>query len=151
MSLVYEAYKAVGNEGFGKVVSDAAPYFGTIDPQFVDVRPKDVVEVRIKNRREIHNHLGTVHAAAMCNAAELVGGLLAEVSLPEGRRWIPSAMSVQYLAKARTDIRVVAKGTEIDWSAVGEIVVPVDIFDTEDRKVFSAQITMNIKDKPPAS
>jgi acyl-coenzyme A thioesterase PaaI-like protein len=151
MRLVYEAYKAVGNEGFGKVVSDAAPYFGTIDPQFVDVRPKEVVEVRIKNRREIHNHLGTVHAAAMCNAAELVGGLLAEVSLPGGRRWIPSAMSVQYLAKARTDIRVVAKGTGIDWSTVGEIVVPVDIFDTEDRKVFSAQITMNIKDKPPVS
>jgi acyl-coenzyme A thioesterase PaaI-like protein len=128
MSLLYEAYKTVGNEGLGKVVSDAAPYFGTINPQFVDVRPKDVVEVRIKNRREIHNHLGTVHAAAMCNAAELVGGLLAEISLPDGKRWIPSAMSVQYLAKARTDLRVVPKGTEIDWSTVGEIVCSSEHF-----------------------
>jgi uncharacterized protein (TIGR00369 family) len=114
VSLFYEAYKAVGNEGLGNVVSDAAPYFGTIGPQFVDVRPKDVVEVRIKDRREIHNHLGSVHAGAMCNAAELVGGVLTDISLPEGRRWIPSAMSVQYLAKAKTDLRVVAKGTEIN-------------------------------------
>lgn len=146
MSFLYDTYKAVGKEGFGNVVCGVAPYFGTIDPQFVEVCPKDVVEVRIGNRREIHNHLGTVHAAAMCNAAELVGGLLTDVSLPEGRRWIPSAMSVQYLAKARTDLRAVANGAEIDWATVGEIIVPVDIFDTEGTRVFAAQITMNIKE-----
>ena len=146
MSALYDIYQSVGNKGFGKVVADAAPYFGTIDPQFVAVIPGHVVEVVIKNRREIHNHLGTVHAAALCNAAELVGGMLAEVSLPEGRRWIPSAMNVQYLAKAKTDLRAVAEGDHVDWSSLGEIVVPIDIFDTEGKKIFAAQIAMNIKE-----
>jgi acyl-coenzyme A thioesterase PaaI-like protein len=145
MNQTLEFYKSVGNEEFGKVVTAGAPYFGTIDPKFIEVK-QGYVEVKIGNRKEIHNHLGTVHAAAMCNAAELVGGLMTEVSLPIGRRWIPSAMNVKYLAKAKTDLTAIAYGSDIEWSSLGEIVVPVDIFDTEDKKVFTAHITMNIKE-----
>ena len=125
-------------------MSSQAPYFSTIDPQFVCVKPGHV-EAIIKNRKKIHNHLGTVHAAAMCNAAELVGGIMTDVTLPDKRRWIPSAMNVKYLVKAKTDLRAVADGSGIDWSTIGEIVVPVEILDTEDTKVFTAKITMNIK------
>jgi len=145
MSEIYELYKNVGIEKFGKTIVKSAPYFGTIDPQFKEIRP-GYVEINIENRKEIHNHMGTVHAAAMCNAAELAGGLVTEISIPEGRRWIPSEMTVQYLAKAKTDLRIVAEGQGIDWSVLGEIVVPADIFNLDSKKVFSARITMNIKD-----
>ena len=145
MSFLYEAYKTAGNEGFGKLVSNAAPYFTTIDPHFVDVRP-GYVEATIENRHEIQNHVGSIHAAALCNTADLVGGILTDVSLPDGRRWIPVAMTVQYLVKAKTDLRAVADGAGIDWSVLGELLVPVDIFDTDGARVMSAQITMNIKD-----
>ena len=148
MGLLLDLYKSTGNEGFSKIVVSRAPYFGTIDPQFVDVKP-GYVEAFIKNCKKIHNHLGTVHAAAMCNAAELVGGVLIDVSLPEGRRWIPSSMNVQYLVKAKTDLRAIAEGSGIDWSNVGEIIVPVSIFDTKETKVFDAQITMNVKSSEP--
>jgi uncharacterized protein (TIGR00369 family) len=145
MSIAYETYKSVGNEKYGKLVCELAPYFGTIDPQFVDMKP-GYVEVHIQNRKEIQNHIGSIHAAAMCNAAELVGGMLTEISLPDGKRWIPSAMNVQYLAKAKTNLKAIADGTGIDWKTPDKLTIPVDLFDTDGKKVFTAQIMMNIKD-----
>jgi uncharacterized protein (TIGR00369 family) len=145
MSIAYETYKSVGNEKYDKLVCELAPYFSTIDPQFVDMRP-GYVEVCIKNRKEIQNHLGSIHAAAMCNVAELAGGMLTEISLPEGKRWIPSGMNVQYLAKAKTDLKAVAEGSGIDWTTPGRLTIPVDLFDTDGNKVFAAQIIMNIKE-----
>jgi len=145
MSIAYETYKSVGNEEYGKLVCELAPYFGTIDPQFVNMKP-GYVEVCIKNREEIQNHLGSIHAAAMCNVAELVGGMMTEISLPEGKRWIPSGMNVQYLAKAKTDLKAIADGSGIDWTTPGSLTIPVNVFDTDGHKVFTAQIMMNIKE-----
>ena len=56
---------------------------------------------------------------------------------------------MQYLVKAKTDLRTIAEGSDIDWSNVGEIIVPVSIFDTKETKVFDAQITMNVKSSEP--
>ena len=145
MSIAYETYKSVGSEKYGKLVCELAPYFSTIDPQFIDMKP-GYVEVHIQNRKEIQNHLGSIHAAAMCNAAELVGGMLTEISLPDGKRWIPSAMNDQYLAKAKTDLKAIADGSGIDWTTPDKLTIPVDLFDTDGKKIFTAQIMMNIKD-----
>ncbi len=145
MNIAYETYKSVGNEEYGKLVCELAPYFSTIDPRFIDVKP-GYVEVCIKNRKDIQNHLGSIHAAAMCNVAELAGGMLTEISLPEGKRWIPSSMSVQYRAKAKTDLKAIADGSGIDWTTPDKLTIPVDLFDTDGNKVFTAQIIMNIKE-----
>src|SRR5690606_23543283 len=91
------------------------------------------------------NHLGTVHAIAMCNAAELAAGMMTNVSIPAGARWIPKGMTVEYLAKAKTDLTAVASGEGVDWSSDGDKVVPVVVTDTEGKTVFTAQITMNVK------
>jgi hypothetical protein len=48
----------------------------------------------------VHNHLHTVHAIASCNAAEMAMGMLMEATVPTTHRWIPKAMTVQYLQKA---------------------------------------------------
>jgi hypothetical protein len=82
----------------------------------------------------------------MCNVAELAGGMLTSISLPEEKRWIPSAMNVQYLAKAKTDLKAIAEGSGIDWTTPGRLTIPVDLYDTDGNKVFAAQIIMNIKD-----
>ncbi|HZW20909.1 hotdog fold domain-containing protein [Noviherbaspirillum sp.] len=137
-------YKQMGNEAFSKAVTQFAPYFSTIEPTFTELR-QGYAEVKFANRREVHNHLGTVHAIALCNAAELAAGTMTTVSIPEGRQWIPVGMTVQYLAKARTDMRVVADGASVNWEQTGDVQVPVDAFDTEGKKVFTATITMNLK------
>jgi acyl-coenzyme A thioesterase PaaI-like protein len=126
------------------MVCQMAPYFSTITPTLTQLRPGHA-EVEFAFRREITNHLSTVHAIALCNAAELAAGTMTDVSIPEGARWIPKGMSVEYLAKAKTDIRAVADGSEVDWSVAGDKVVSVEAFDTEGAKVFTARITMNVK------
>ena len=144
MSQFLEMYKNVGAEQFSKLVTQVAPYFSTIDPEFVELRP-GYAEVLLRNQKKVHNHIGSVHAIAMCNAAELVGGTMTDASIPKGARWIPQAMSVKYLAKAKTDLKVVADGEGVDFSQPGEIIVPVAAYDNEGTKCFTADITMNVK------
>lgn len=137
-------YQMMGNEAFSKAVTEFAPYFSTIEPTFTELRA-GYAEVTFPNRRAVHNHLGTVHAIALCNAAELAAGTMTTVSIPDGRQWIPVGMTVQYLAKAKTDVRVVADGANVPWEQTGNVEVPVDAYDAEGKRVFTARITMNLK------
>lgn len=144
MSQSLQMFTTAGAEQFSKMVCQFAPYFSTIEPTIVDLRPGRA-EVQVPFRREITNHLATVHAIALCNAAELAGGMMTDASIPEGARWIPKGMTVEYLAKAKTDVTAVADGAGIDWSSAGDKVVPVDAFDADGKKVFTARITMDVK------
>lgn len=146
MSGTLTMYNQMGNKAFTDGVVQFAPYFGSIDPMFVDLRP-GYAEVSVKKQAKVQNHLGSVHAIAMCNAAELVAGTMTDVSIPETHRWIPVGMSVRYLKKAKTDLRAVADGSGLDWSGENDITVPVSIVDTEGIEVFTAEITMNISPK----
>ena len=133
-----------GRELFSKAVCRIAPYFSSINPTIETLEP-GLVKVSIRNRRSVQNHLKTVHAIAMCNMAELAGGMMTDISIPKGARWIPAGMTVKYLKKAKTDLTAVADGRNIDWSINGDIVVPVEISNTEGELVFTAHITMNVK------
>ena len=144
MSQNLALFQQLGAEKFSAAIGGVAPYFASIEPQFVDLR-KGFAEVKIRNQRKVHNHIGTVHAIALCNGAELVAGTCTDVSIPEGARWLPIGMTVQYLAKAKTDIRVVTEADAVDWTQAGNLDVPVAAYDTEGTKVFSAVITMNVK------
>lgn len=133
-----------GNWIFSKAVCIVAPYFGSIKPRFDDLRP-NYCQVTSKKRRSVQNHLGTVHAIAMCNMAELAGGMMTDVSIPKKARWIPAGMTVKYVKKAKTDLTAVADGSGLDWTVNGNVVVPVIVKDTKGETVFTADISMNIK------
>src|SRR5579885_2649695 len=77
---------------FSQAICRKAPYFATIKPRFVVLEPGRA-EVRAPLRRAVHNHIGTFHAIAMCNMAELAGGTMTEVTVPSTHRWIPKRMS----------------------------------------------------------
>ena len=143
MSQLYGMYNALGNELFSKKICEIAPYFATIDPEFIDLKP-GYSEVTMPNTSKVHNHLGTVHAIAMCNLAEIAAGLMTDVSIPETCRWIPIGMSVKYLAKATTSLRGIADGTAIDWNQPGDKDVPVSIRDTDGVEVCAAIITVKV-------
>ena len=144
MSQFLAMFDQMGPEMFSQGIGQVAPYFSTIDPQVIDLKP-GYCEVHLKNQKKVHNHLGTIHAIAMCNAAELAGGMTTDVSIPKGSRWIPQGMTVEYLAKAKTDLKVICDAADVDFSQPGEVVVHVGAFDTEGTKVFGADITMNVK------
>ena len=84
------AKKPLGKALFSRAVCFKAPYFATINPRFEELRP-GYARVSMKKRRAVTNHIGTVHAIAMCNLAELAAGTLTEVSIPNrGLRVTPS-------------------------------------------------------------
>lgn len=106
----------VGGRLFDLAFSQAAPYFWTVRPRFTVVEPNHA-ELVIRKRRGVHNHLGTVHAIALCNGLEAAMGVLAELTIPSDRRWIPRGMEVSYTAKATSDITCVAETDPDQWSS----------------------------------
>ena len=127
---------------FSRLVCFKAPYFATIRPLIRVLQPERC-EVYVRKRRGVLNHIGTVHAIAMCNMAELAAGTMTEVTIPPTHRWIPKGMTVNYLAKATTDLRAVATPASTpNMEAPGDYTVAVDVRDDKDRAVFSATVTM---------
>ena len=134
---------------FSRAVCFKAPYFGTIHPAFVALEPGRC-EATIPHRRGMRNHLGTVHAIALCNLAELCAGVMTDASLPAGMRWIPKGMTVQYLKKAvGTQRGVATPAIPIVAAAAGyELPVNVDVFDPAGERVFTAVVTMWVSPQP---
>jgi acyl-coenzyme A thioesterase PaaI-like protein len=101
-------------------------------------------QVSVPNWFFVHNHLHTVHAIASCNAAEMAMGMLMEATVPSTHRWIPKAMTVNYLGKATTSLRATARLTPPDFAAItegAEVVVPVSVTDRSGTEVVHADIT----------
>lgn len=135
---------------FARAICWKAPYFASIAPR-VAVLESGRCEVRLRDRRRVHNHIGTVHAIALCNAAELAAGLMTEATLPGCMRWIPKGMQVSYLKKAVGTQRVIA---EPEFApSVGttgyELPVLVQARDASDELTFSATVQMWISAKRP--
>ncbi len=127
-------------------LSLVAPYSGNIRPRIVRVAP-GYMEVKMKKRRAVENHMRTVHAVAMANLVELTASGAVQFSIPNTARWIPSGLTLNYLKKAKTDLRAVCQFDEPDWHTVQDIPVTVDVYDTHGDKVVSATLQMRIGPK----
>ena len=139
--------KPAGKWAFTRVVCWKAPYFGSIRPMLVDLRP-GLCEVHMKKRRRVLNHIGTVHAIAMCNMAELAGGTMTEVTVPSDYRWIPKGMTVEYITKAETDLKAVARIDPIpSFAEAADLPVTVTVTDAGNQPVLRAVITMWVSPK----
>jgi len=127
---------------FSRLICLKAPYFSTVRPAFVALRP-GYCEVTIPLRRAVTNHIGTVHAIAICNMAELAAGIMSEATVPASHRWIPRGMTVEYLRKAGTSLRAVASLDPLPaFGAAAELPVPVRVTDRDGAEVFRAEIRM---------
>ena len=131
---------------FARTVSKRAPYFGTIKPKFLDLQPK-LCRVWMKKRRAVENHIHTVHALAMGNLCELAAGMCTEVTIPTGMRWIPRGMTIEYLAKAETDVTATARLEKSEWTQAENVAVPVSVHDTNGKEVVRAVISMYVSPK----
>ncbi len=132
-----------GRALFSRALCLKAPFFASISPLMSELRP-GYAEVRIRNRRKVHNHIGTIHAIAMCNMAELAGGTMTDVTIPRSMRWIPKGMTVEYLKIADTaGLRAEARPTvEVKEGEKQDYPVQVDVLNDRDETVFRATINM---------
>jgi acyl-coenzyme A thioesterase PaaI-like protein len=144
----YAAWKRLsGRPGGSRLFSAAAmarvPYFSSVLPHVVRMEP-GLAEVRVPKWFMVYNHLHTVHAIAACNAAEVAMGMLMEATVPPSHRWIPKAMTVQYLEKATTSLHARAQLDPPDFTQITdgvELVVPVTVTDRSGTEVVHADIT----------
>ena len=134
---------------FTRAICFKAPYFASISPRIERLEPNRC-EVTLHHRRKVTNHLGTVHAIALCNMAELAGGMVTEVSLPDSMRWIPKGMTVEYVKKAVGTMRAVATPSIPIVEANEGYARPVEVIvtDPNGETTFRATISMWLSPKP---
>jgi len=135
--------KPFGKALFSRFVCFKAPYFATISPRFEELRP-NYARVSMSKRRGVTNHIGTVHAIAMCNLAELAAGTMTEVSIPASMRWLPKGMTVEYLKKCSGGARAVATLPEVAEGPARDVPAAVEIEDDAGEVVCRATITMYV-------
>ena len=144
------AAKPGGRWLFSRLVCLKAPYFASIAPRVERLEPGLGI-ASLRHRRRVRNHIGSVHAIALCNLAEFIGGLTTEVSLPAHMRWIPKGMQVQYLRKAMGTMRaraVLRIAPDPAAAAGHELPVHVEVSGPDGECVFRATISMWVSPKP---
>lgn len=134
---------AIGRWLFTRIICFKAPYFASISPQITELTLNKCTGY-FYQKRKVQNHIGTLHAIALCNLAELCAGLMVDVSLPQDMRWIPQGMTVKYLKKAKGKMTATAEPATAFYSSkeAYSAIAKVAIHDDDNTQVFTADIAM---------
>ena len=137
----------LGRGAFSLAFGLKAPYFLTIAPTLVELRPNHAA-VRIRKWWAVQNHIGTLHVIAVANGLEMAMGALAEATIPPHLRWIPKGMELSYLALADSTITATADTDPGDWAAPGEVAVRVQATRSDGTAVVRGVIRLHVSERP---
>lgn len=139
----------LGRGAFSFAFALKAPYFLTIAPTLLELRPNHAA-VRVRKWWGVYNHVGTVHAIAVANGLEMAMGALAEASIPAHLRWIPKGMELEYLAMSSSTLVATADTDPADWEQPGEVAVRVQATREDGTAVVRGVIRLHVSERKPA-
>ena len=136
----------IGRGAFSLAFGLKAPYFLSIQPTVMDLRPNHA-EVRVRKWWALHNHIGTLHVIAIANGLEMAMGGLAEATIPSHLRWIPKGMELRYVAKATSTVTAIADTDPDDWTGPGEVPVRVHAVRRDGQTVVEGVIRLHVSER----
>ncbi|MEN9577916.1 MAG: hypothetical protein RJA70_925 [Pseudomonadota bacterium] len=129
-----------GRTLYSKLIGAVIPYTGSIDAEMVELRT-GFARARLRDRRQVRNHLDSIHAIALANLAELAGNSALAYSLPDRSRFIVSKLVIEYKKKARGDITATCDCPIPSSNQKQEYLVPISLTDDKGDEVASVLLT----------
>jgi len=128
---------------FARIFSYTVPYSGSVRPRIRVLEPGHA-EVEIPDIRANRQHLGSVHAIALMNVAEMASGLAMMAGLPPTIRGIVTTLQMTYHKKARGTIRAVSRVTVPTVTADQDFEVIAECFDPSGTLVATGRVTWRL-------
>ncbi len=128
---------------FARIFSYTVPYSGSVKPRVRVLEPGHA-EVEIPDIRANRQHLGSVHAIALMNVAEMTSGLAMMAGLPGNIRGIVTTLQMTYHKKARGTIRAVSRVTVPTVTADQDFEVLAECFDPSGTLVATGRVTWRL-------
>ncbi|HEY5490311.1 MAG TPA: hotdog fold domain-containing protein [Gemmatimonadaceae bacterium] len=132
---------------FSKLLGWMVPYSGSVSPRVLLLEPGHV-RVRIVERRALRQHLGSVHAIALMNVAEMASGLAMLGALPHGVRGIVTKIGIEYFKKARGVLTAESRCSVAADVAPGEYDYLSEVTDEAGDVVARATVTWKLGPVP---
>ena len=124
---------------FSWLVGRLVPYSGSIGARVEALGPGTAV-VSLRDRRAVRNHLGSVHAIALVNLAELTSGLAMLTAAGDGVRGIVTGLEIRYLKKARGPLMATSTATPPPITQATPAQVTATIHDASGEAVAEATV-----------
>jgi len=128
---------------FSKLLGWTAPYTGSIGAR-VELLEPGHVRVSLRDRRAVRQHLGSVHAVALVNLAEVTSGLAMLGAAGPGVRGIVTALRIEYHKKARGLLLAESFATPPTVTEPTDAEVTASITDSEGDVVAVATVTWRL-------
>lgn len=128
---------------FARIFSYTVPYSGSVRPRIRVLEPGHAA-VEIPDIRANRQHLGSVHAIALMNVAEMASGLAMMAGLPPTIRGIVTSLQMTYHKKARGTIRAVSRVTVPNVTTDQDFEVIAECFDPSGTLVATGRVTWRL-------
>tara|TARA_R110002072_G_scaffold57188_3_gene147265 strand:- start:8420 stop:8911 length:492 start_codon:yes stop_codon:yes gene_type:complete len=119
---------------FGKMVK----FTGTAGTIIEELNEQKAV-IKLKNKKSVQNHIGSVHAVASILIAESASGYVVGMNIPDSSIPVIKTIKADYVKRAKGDMKAVASLTKAQISAMqtqekGETSVKVTVTDAEGKE-----------------